>query len=223
PDPTGVSRDTAGSAPADGDDDEVEVADPDAPRSIGSPGAAAAPFAGRVPSYRERRPAPGAPRLPTAGTACRCSADTTSVACRGHSSVCRTGSTLGALVPLSPASARCRLVADADHAIRLTGPSKSAAGGDSAAGQMGPGPPSAAITWRPASAHASIPPLTLIGSQPWWASSWATLAERPPALQTTYSVADRSISSSRAGTSPIGMCRAAAAWPRFHSSFSRTS
>jgi hypothetical protein len=36
-------------------------------------------------------------------------------------------------------------------------------------------------------------------------------------------VADRSISSSRAGTSPIGMCRASAAWPRFHSSFSRTS
>lgn len=178
------------------------MADPDALRSIGSPGAAAAPFAVQGPSP-ERRPAAGVPRFPTAPTACRCSADTTSVACRGHSSVCRTGSTLGSLAPLSPASgwghpqphsgegagphiiARCRLVADADHAIRLTGRSKSAASGDAAAGQMAPGPPSAAITWRPASAHASIPPLTLIGSYPWWASSWATFAERPPALQMT--------------------------------------
>ena len=37
------------------------------------------------------------------------------------------------------------------------------------------------------------------------------LRERPPALQMTYNVAVGSISSSRAGTSPIGMCWASAA------------
>src|ERR1700677_5071078 len=143
-DPSGVSPDTAGSDPADGDADGVEVADPDALRSIGSPGAAAAPFAVQEPSP-ERRPAAGVPRLPTAPTACRCSADTTSVACRGHSSVCRTGSTLESSAPLLPITELC-IVAGADHQIRLTGRSKSAARGDGAAGQMVPGPPSAAIT-----------------------------------------------------------------------------
>src|SRR5277367_5411811 len=121
PDPSGVSPDNAASDPVDGDADGVAVADPDALRSIGSPGAAAAPFAVQDPSP-ERRPAAGVPRLPTAPTACRCSADTTSVACRGHSSVCRTGSTLGSLAPLSPASgwyphliAELCIVAGADH------------------------------------------------------------------------------------------------------------
>jgi hypothetical protein len=42
------------------------------------------------------------------------------------------------------------------------------------------------------------------------AKNSATFAERPPALQITYSVADRSISSRRAGTSPIKMCCASA-------------
>src|SRR5271155_626931 len=140
PDPSGVSPDNAASDPADGDADGVGVADPDALRSIGSPGAAVAPFAVQDPSP-ERRPAAGVPRLPTAPTACRCSADTTSVACRGHSSVCRTGSTLGSLAPLLIIAALC-IVAGADHQIRLTGRSKSTASGDGAAGQTVPGPPS---------------------------------------------------------------------------------
>ena len=88
---------------------------------------------------------------------------------------------------------------------------------------MDPGLPSSVTTGRPAAAQASMPPSTLMGSNPSRARNSATFAERPPALQMTYSVADRSISSARRGTSPIGMCWAAAAWPRCHSSFSRTS
>src|ERR1700733_1618319 len=135
----------------------------------------------------------------------RCSADTTHAADHGHSSVCRTGSTLG-----SP-----------HHASRATMPAVATAGGggtsqprsgegarpaiqhptgDDATGQMLPTPPSLVTTGRPASAQASIPPSTLTGSNPLRASSWATFAERPPALQMTYNVADRSISASRAAT-----------------------
>ena len=88
---------------------------------------------------------------------------------------------------------------------------------------MLPGPPSSVTTDRPAAAQASMPPSTLIGSKPSRAKNSATFADRPPALQMTYSVADRSISSSRAGTWPIGMCFAVAAWPRCHSSSSRTT
>src|ERR1700689_1339825 len=101
----------------------------------------------------------------------RCSADTTHAADHGHSSVCRTGSTLG-----SP-----------HHASRATMTAVETAATD----QMLPGPPSLVTTGPPAPAQASIPPLTLTGSNPLPASSSATLAERPPALQMTYSVADR--------------------------------
>jgi hypothetical protein len=90
-------------------------------------------------------------------------------------------------------------------------------------GQMLPGLPSPATTGRPAAAQANMPPSTLMGSKPSRARNSATFAERPPALQMTYRVADRSISPRRPGTSPIGMCCAAAAWPRRHSSSSRTS
>jgi hypothetical protein len=92
----------------------------------------------------------------------RCNVDTTHAAGHGHSSVCRTGSTLES--PQQPNRATMRAVV----AARGGGASQPRSGQRGVTvvrtDQMVPGAPSSVTTGRPASAQASIPPLTLMGS-----------------------------------------------------------